>query len=331
MADEQAGTSRDGRDEAGGPDLVEAVKDLVGLGDADGDDGHGDDSHGGASDEPDGPSVGVDAAMGAGAGVDGALQGTLDGGGATAAGEVEGTLDTGLGGAYEGSAEGDIAVDPGSGSVEGGAEVSLGQDDVLSGRSEGEAEADVRFGPSSFGVGAEASVSHTDPFGIDTQGLDAGGSYHHDVDGSGVEAGAALEGTVDTWAGDAYHGEAEANLGFGQGALDVDGSAALTHTAPFGLASQSFEAEGQGHVNSSGWDVEADVGYELDVGGGAPGVGVGGGFSTSGEWSDVGDAANDAGDAAQDAYDSAEDTANDAEEDAGDAYESAEDEVDSWF
>jgi hypothetical protein len=144
-----------------------------------------------------------------------------------------------------------------------------------------------------------------------------------------VEAGAALEGTVDTWAGDEYHGEAEANLGFGQGALDVDGSVGLTHTAPFGVASQSFEADGQGHVDGEGWNVDADVGYEVDVGG--AGVGVGGGLSTSGEWSDVEDAAHDAGDAAQGAYDSAEDTANDVGGGAEDAYESAEDEVGSWF
>lgn len=317
MASDQADTNRGDRDEGAVADVVEAVKDLVGMGDGDQDDGHGDDAHEGASDDPDGPSVGVDAAVGASAGIDGELQGTLDGGGATAAGEVEGTLDTGLGGEYDGSAEGEVGVDPGSGSVDGSAEVSLGQRDVLSGRSEGEGEANVHFGPASFGVGAEASVTHTDPFGIDTQGLGAGGSYHHDVDGSGVEAGAALEGTVDTWAGDEYHGEAEADLGFGQGALDVDGSVALTHTAPFGVASQSFEAEGQGHVDGSGWNVDADVGYEVDVGGAE--VGVGGELSTSGEWSDVEDAADDAGGGAQDAYDDAEDAVGGAAEDAGDA------------
>ncbi len=293
-------------DEGSARELVEAFKKLVGMGDADSGDGQE-----GAADEPDGPSVGVDAAVGATAGAAGGLNATLDGTGASGGADVDAELDTGLGGQYEGSGEVDGAVDPGSGSVEGGAKVSLGQRDVLSGRSEGEVEADVRFGPTSFGVGAEASVSHTDPLGMDTGGVSAGGEYHHDIDGSGVEAGAALEGTVDTWAGDKYHGEADANLAVGKGGLDVDGSAGLTHTAPFGVATESFEAEGAAHVDGSGWQAEGDVGYELDVGGGAPEIDVGAGFSTSGEWSDVEDAANDAGDAAQGAYDSAEDEDND--------------------
>jgi hypothetical protein len=334
MADEQADTESTTEDNSSARDLVEAFKSLVGIGDADAaddNDGQDDDGHEVAAGEPDGLGVGVDAAVGASAGVDGELQGTVGGGGATAAGEVEGALDTGLGGEYDGSAEGEMSVDPGAGSVEGAVDVSIGQEDVLGGRFQAEGKADVQFGPTSFGVGGEASLTQTDPFGIDTAGVGAGGSYHHDVGADGVEAGAALEGTVDSWAGDEYHGEAEADLGFGQGALDVDGSVELSHTAPFGVASESFEAEGTGHVDSSGWDVEGDVGYELDVGGGAPEVAVGGGFSTSGEWSDAEDAANDAGDAAQDAYNSAEDTANDAENGVGDTYESAEDEVESWF
>jgi hypothetical protein len=323
MADEQVGTNGAGRDEGSARDLVEAFKKLVGIGD----DGADDDREG-SPDEPDGSAVSVASAVsgsaGAGAGAEGALQGTLDGTGATAGADVDAELDTGLGGQYDGSAEGEVSIDPVEGSVEGAVDVSIGQEDVLSGKSEGEVEGNVRFGPTSFGVGAEASASQTDPLGVDTGSMGAGGSYHHDVDGSGVEAGAGLEGTVDAWAGDEYHGEAEANLGVGHGAVDVDGSVELTHTAPFGVASESFEAEGQAHADSSGWDVNADVGYELDVGGGAPEVALGGGFSTTGEWSDVGDAASDAGDAAQD-------TANDVGGAAEDTYESAEDEVNDWF
>ncbi|MGQ0803460.1 MAG: hypothetical protein ACT4PI_06315 [Actinomycetota bacterium] len=318
MAEEQVDTSRGDRDGSAAGDLVEEIKDLVGMGDADDDDGDQ-----GGSEEPDSRSAGIEAGGGAqvdvgvGASVDGELHGTIDGGGATTGAGVDGTVDTGLGGEYDGSVDGEMSVDPGAGSVEGAVDVSIGRDDPLSGRLEGDAGADVQFGPTSFGVGAEASLTQTDPFGIDTGGVSAGGSYHHDVGADGVEAGAGLEGTVDTWAGDEYHGEAEANLGFGQGAADVDGSVGLTHTAPFGVASQSFEAEGQGHVDGEGWTVDADVGYEVEVGGTE--VGVGGGLSTSGEWSDAEDAANDAGDAVGGAAEDTGDAIGGAAEDTGDA------------
>ena len=282
-----------------------------------------DDRNGAPRDE--GSGVGVAAGV-----TDGYGRGTVDGAEAGVAAGVDGALDTGTT-RYEGGVDGDVAMDLGSGAVEGGGAVSFAQDDLVSGRTEGEVEGDVQIGPASFGAGAGSSLRYTDPLGAATQGVDASGSYHHQVDAGGVEAGAAVEGTVDSPAGDSYHGGAEADLEFGRGALDVEGSATLSHTAPFGVASESLDVEGRGHVDGSGWEAEGDVRYELDVGGGAPEVAIGGGFSTSGEWSDVEDAAGDAGDTAQDAYNDAEDTANDAEDEAGDAYEDAEDEVGSWF
>jgi len=326
MATEQEDLNRPTRDEGGAADLVEAFKNLLGVGD--GDRATGDE---GAPDELDSVSSGVEAGgtaqagIDVGADVDGEVHGSVDAGGATVGGGVEGSLDTGLGG-YDGSAEGEVSIDPVDGSVDAGGEVSIGQEDPLTGRSEVSVEADVGFGPTSFEAGAGTSLSYTDPFGIDTQTAGASGSYHHEIDGNGVEAGAEVEADI----GD-YHGEAEGNLGFGQGALDVDGAGSLSHSAPFGVATETFEGEGRAHVDTSGWEAEGEVGYEFDVGGGAPEIDVGAGVSTSGEWSDVEDAADDAGDAAQDAYDSAEGTANDAGDSAQGAYDSAEDEVNDWI
>jgi hypothetical protein len=211
---------------------------------------------------------------------------------------------------YSGWAEGDLTEDGfrGAGHAEAGYEGDVAGVPV---DASAEVDATATVGPDGAQLDATGSGRVDTPYG--TIG-EAEGELHGTLDGTGLELGARGSGTAHTWMGD-VHGEAEGDLAFGQGALDAAGRAELSVEDPLGVSTSTYEAEGQGHVDDAGWDAEGDIGYELDVGGGGPDINVGAGFHTSGEFSDVEDAAHDAGDAVQDTYDSAEDTANDVADD----------------
>ena len=226
---------------------------------------------------------------------------------------------------YGGWAEGHVTEDgfAGAGHAEAGYEGDIAGVPV---DASAEVDATATVGPDGAQLDGSGSAQVDTPYG--TIG-EAEGEGHATLDDAGFAAGARGSATASTWAGE-YGAEAEGDITFGQGALHGAGQASLTHDA-FGIATETYEAEGSGRVDEAGWDADGEVGYELDIGGRGPDVNVSAGFDTSGEWSDVEDVAHDAGDAAQGTYGQAEDAVNDAGDAAQSTYDSAEDSVNDLF